>query len=235
MVDVSIVLPTYNEKEAIVANIAHIITVMDKAKKWKYEVIVVDDNSPDGTAEAVRVLAKKKPQVRVIVRTKDRGLGLSIGRGVKEAKGSIIVGMDADGNHDPRDLPVLLTELTRGTKLVVASRFVGEGGMKGWRMLPTLLFNGTFRLFGLPIWDNTSGYYAIRKSDLAKLGIDKIYYGYGDYHLRLVFAAAAKGYSMVEVPTNYQPRLGGASKSKLLKMAVEYLREAYRLRKEGWK
>ena len=161
-------------------------------------------------------------------------MGLSIGRGVEEAKGKVIVGMDADGNHDPRDLPVLLSEHARGTQLVVASRFVGEGGMKGWRMLPTLLFNGTFRLFGLPIWDNTSGYYAIDKADLVKLGLSKIYFGYGDYHLRLVFAAASRRYSIVEVPTRYQPRLGGASKSKLLAMAVDYLKVAYQLRMKGW-
>lgn len=194
----------------------------------KFEVIVVDDNSPDGTAEAVRHM--NNPNVRVIVRTKDRGLGLSIGRGVEEAKGNIIIGMDADGNHDPADMPNMLKHLAGNTKLVVASRFKGNGGMKGWRMLPTFLFNAMFRLFGLPIWDNTSGYYAIRKTDLEKLGIDKIYYGYGDYHLRLVFYGAQAGYKMIEVPTTYQARIGGVSKSKLGKMAIEYTREAYRLR-----
>lgn len=193
-------------------------------------MLVIDDNSPDGTAEAVRQLGTKYPQVKVIVRTKDRGLGLSIGRGVEESQGNIIVGMDADGNHDPEDLPVLLKNLRGETRLVVASRFAGDGGMKGWRMLPTFLFNAMFRLFGLPIWDNTSGYYAVRKDDLVTLGLKRIYYGYGDYHLRLVFYAAQAGWKMVEVPTTYQARLGGQSKSKLLNMAVEYTKEAYRLR-----
>lgn len=193
-------------------------------------MLVIDDNSPDGTAEAVRQLGTKYPQVKVIVRTKDRGLGLSIGRGVEESQGNIIVGMDADGNHDPEDLPVLLKNLRGETRLVVASRFAGDGGMKGWRMLPTFLFNAMFRLFGLPIWDNTSGYYAVRKDDLVTLGPKRIYYGYGDYHLRLVFYAAQAGWKMVEVPTTYQARLGGQSKSKLLNMAVEYTKEAYRLR-----
>ncbi len=197
---------------------------------YPFEILVVDDNSPDGTAERVRELRKKYRQVKVIVRTKDRGLGLSIGRGVIEATGTIIVGMDADGNHDPEDLPNLLAHLTGGTKLVVASRFAGDGGMKGWRMLPTFMFNAMFRLFGLPIWDNTSGYYAVHKADVEKLGIDKIYYGYGDYHLRLVFYAARAGWRIVEIPTTYQPRLGGASKSKLLNMALDYTKEAFRLR-----
>lgn len=226
---VSVILPTYNEREAIVKNVTHICQVLAKLE-IKFEVLVIDDNSPDGTAEAVRQLGTKYPQVKVIVRTKDRGLGLSIGRGVEESQGNIIVGMDADGNHDPEDLPVLLKNLRGETRLVVASRFAGDGGMKGWRMLPTFLFNAMFRLFGLPIWDNTSGYYAVRKDDLVTLGLKRIYYGYGDYHLRLVFYAAQAGWKMVEVPTTYQARLGGQSKSKLLNMAVEYTKEAYRLR-----
>lgn len=226
---VSVILPTYNEAEAIVKNVTHICQVL-KQTKVKFEVVVVDDNSPDATAEAVRLLSKKYPEVRVIVRTSDRGLGLSIGRGVEESRGNIIIGMDADGNHDPRDIPNMLKNLRGETKLVVASRFKGNGGMKGWRMLPTFLFNGMFRLFGLPIWDNTSGYYAVHKADIEALGIKRIYYGYGDYHLRLVFYGASAGWKMVEVPTTYQARLGGASKSKLAQMAVEYTKEAWRLR-----
>jgi hypothetical protein len=127
-------------------------------------------------------------------------------------------------------MPNMLKHLTGERRLVIASRFKGNGGMSGWRMLPTFLFNGMFRLFGLPIWDNTSGYYAVRKTDLEQLGLARIYYGYGDYHLRLVFYAAQAGWKMIEVPTTYQARLGGQSKSKLLKMAVEYTKEAARLR-----
>lgn len=224
---VSVILPTYNEREAIVKNVIHICRVL---KKRKFEVVVVDDNSPDGTAQAVREL--NNPKVRVIVRTTNRGLGLSIGRGIEEAKGNIIIGMDADGNHDPDDMPNILKHLTGDTKLVVASRFKGSGGMKGWRMIPTFLFNAMFRLFGLPIWDNTSGYYAVRKTDLVTLGLRRIYYGYGDYHLRLVFYAKQAGWKMKEVPTTYQARLGGASKSKLLNMALSYTKEAWRLRLE---
>jgi dolichol-phosphate mannosyltransferase len=225
---ISVILPTYNEKEAVVPHAKKVAQVLKEAG-YPYEIVVVDDNSPDATAEAVRAIENQS--IRVIVRTHDRGLGLSIGEGVRQAKGNIIVGMDADGNHDPLDLPTILAHLTGDTKLVVASRFKGDGGMKGWRMLPTLLFNGIFRLFGLPIWDNTSGYYAVRKDDVESLGLDKVYYGYGDYHLRLLYFAMQAGWKIVEVPTHYQPRLGGASKSRLLKMAVDYTKEAWRLRK----
>lgn len=197
---------------------------------YKHEVLVVDDDSPDGTAQVVQELGTRNQNIRVLVRKKNHGLGLSIGDGIRQARGNIIIGMDSDGNHDPGDMPNMLKQLKGEVKLVVASRFKGDGGMKGWRMIPTFLFNAMFRLFGLPIWDNTSGYYAVRKTDIEKLGIKRIYYGYGDYHLRLVFYGARAGWKMLEVPTTYQPRLGGASKSKLWQMAIEYTREAYRLR-----
>lgn len=229
MADISIILPTYNEREAIVPltkQIAKILTIHG----YSYEVVVVDDNSPDGTAEAVREMGKKNPNIRTVVRKNNHGLGLSIGDGIRSAEGKIIVGMDADGNHDPRDLPKLINALRGEAKLVVASRFVGEGGMKGWRMGPTFLFNAMFRLFGLPIWDNTSGYYAVRKIDVVKLGLERIYYGYGDYHLRLVYFAHKAGWQILEVPTLYQDRIAGQSKSKLIKMAFQYTLEAWKLR-----
>ncbi len=226
---VSVILPTFNEAEAIIPHAQHVSKVLTKAG-YKHEVLVVDDDSPDGTAQVVRKAGTKNKNIKVLVRKSNHGLGLSIGDGVRKAQGNIIIGMDADGNHDPEDMPNMLKHLRGQTKLVVASRFKGDGGMKGWRMLPTFLFNGMFRLFGLPIWDNTSGYYAIAKTDLEKLGLKKIYYGYGDYHLRLVFYAAKAGYKMVEVPTTYQARLGGESKSQLGKMAIEYTKEAFRLR-----
>lgn len=228
---VSVILPTFNEKEAIVPHALEVSRVLTAAG-YRHEVLVVDDDSPDGTAQVVRVVGKKNPQIKVLVRKTNHGLGLSIGDGIRNAQGNIIVGMDADGNHDPSDLPNILKNLAGETKLVVASRFAGAGGMGGWRMIPTFLFNCMFRLFGLPIWDNTSGYYGVRKDDLEKLGLARIYYGYGDYHLRLVFYAAEAGWKIVEVPTKYQPRLGGASKSKLLNMALEYTKEAFRLKWE---
>lgn len=226
---VSVILPTFNEREAIVPHAEHVSKVLTKAG-YKHEVLVVDDDSPDGTVEVVRKAGVKNKNIKVLVRKKNHGLGLSIGDGVRKARGNIVIGMDADGNHDPKDMPNMLKHLQGETKLVIASRFKGNGGMSGWRRLPTFLFNAMFRLFGLPIWDNTSGYYAVHKTDLVQLGLERIYYGYGDYHLRLVFYGAQAGWKMVEVPTTYQARLGGQSKSKLLQMAATYTKEAWRLR-----
>lgn len=191
----------------------------------------MDDNSTDGTIKRVQTLHTSLPQVRVIVRKKeDRGLGKSIRDGIRAAKGTIIVGMDADFNHDPQTLPSLLRSLHR-SDLVVASRFVKGGGMSNvFRQIPTFSIACVFRLLGMPIWDNTSGYYAVHKTTVEKLGIDRIYYGYGDYHLRLVAFAHKAGLQIIEVPTFYKKRLGGVSKSKLLEMLFSYFREVIRLR-----
>src|SRR5512138_3470399 len=97
---VSVILPTYNEREAIVPHALHVSEVLTKAG-YKHEVLVVDDDSPDGTADVVRQASKKNKNIKVIVRTNNHGLGLSIGDGIKAAVGNIIIGMDADGNHDP--------------------------------------------------------------------------------------------------------------------------------------
>jgi len=227
---VSVILPTYNEREAIVSHANHVSKILSQAG-YKHEVIVVDDDSPDGTAQVVEQEQVNNKNIKLLIRRNNHGLGLSIGDGIRHAKGNIIVGMDSDGNHDPRDLPKILKELTHGkAKLVVASRFAGEGGMHGWRMIPTFLFNAMFRIWGLPIWDNTSGYYAVQKKDLESLGIAKIYYGYGDYHLRMLWYAKLKKWMIKEVPTKYQPRIGGETKSRLGQMAIDYTKEVIRLR-----
>lgn len=227
---ISIILPTYNEAESIAQLLSTLTTVLRQLQK-PYEILVVDDNSPDGTADVVGAFGRKNPQVQLIVRTKNRGLGLSILEGIKQSLGSIVIGMDADGNHDPQDIPILVTTLKKAD-CVVASRFLSGGGMQQkWRMFPTLLFNYLLRFaFGFPITDNLSGFYAIKRHALFSLPLDKIYYGYGDYHLRLVYLLHKMNWRIVEVPTFYKARIAGQSKSRLVFMVFSYLREAWRVR-----
>ncbi len=234
---VSIILPTYNESEGIIQFLLKLQAVMfewaeiEKCSPQELvEVIVVDDNSPDGTAELVREFSKIWKEVKLVVRTTDRGLGKSILAGIQASHGQVIVGMDADNNHDPLQIPVLVAVL-QDADLVVASRFIRGGGIhQPLRWLATWLFNLGLKLLGFPVWDNFSGYYAVSKKALQNLGLERIYYGYGDYHLRLVFFAAEQGLKIKEIPTTYLERLGGQSKSQLGKMAIDYAREAIRLR-----
>ncbi len=227
---VSIVIPTYNERENILLLLETLQEQDRKNKDYTYEVVVVDDDSPDDTAEEV---AKKfkPPFLKLIVRKNERGLGTAIGKGMADASGEVVVGMDADFNHDPEILLDLVKKLDR-CDLVVASRFIKGGGMDNkFRYFATKSFNLALRtIFAFPTTDNASGYYAIRKKDLEKLNLKKIYYGYGDYHLRLVYKAKVAGYKICETPVYYKERSYGESKSKLLRMAVSYLKEAIKLR-----
>ena len=233
MVELSIVLPTFNEAGSIGRFLWALEEVLDTLTLTS-EVIVVDDNSPDGTADEVREYAKKHPRVRLIVRTEDHGLGLSILEGYRAAKGRIFLGMDADFNHDPVVIRSMLSTL-ESAELVVASRFVRGGGMSSaFRQITSWGFNFALRaLFGFKVWDNTSGYYAIAKDKLEKLSPESIYFGYGDYHLRLVWFAQKKGYRIQEVPVFYGQRVAGVSKSRFLRMMQSYFQEAWKLSRDS--
>jgi len=228
---VSIILPTYNETESIFILIKRIKNVFKKLNnRYIYEIIIIDDNSPDLTGYKLKERYKKDKRIKIFIRKKIRGLGTAIGYGVKKATGSIIIGMDADGNHPPEKIPPMLAKL-KNYDLIVGSRFIKGGGGEDWkRQYGSLVFNFLLRILGFPIWDNTSGFYAISRVKLGKLGLNKIYYGYGDYHLRLVYFAKLIGYKSCEVPVFYYKRLGGESKSKLAEMLIKYFKEALKLR-----
>lgn len=221
-------MPSYNERENLTALIPQIRAAIRHLSAYTAEIIVVDDNSPDHTADAIR--KRFGTSVRVIVRKKARGLATAIGAGVAHARGDIIIGMDADGNHNPKSIPLLLTAL-KTADLVVGSRFIKGGGMQDrTRYIASWLFNAVLRyVLQFPVWDNTSGYYAIHKNILRRMKPDRIYQGYGDYHLRLVYAAKMSGLCIREVPVHYENRQYGQSKSRLFIMAISYLHTALRL------
>ncbi len=237
----SIILPTYNESQGIIKLIN---TVHKVCKNISHEIIIVDDDSPDGTAATIARQFRSTSWVRNFIHPGKRDLGLSILYGIKQSRGHIIIGMDADGNHDPGVIPHLLKSL-KTADLVVASRFIPQGGtwspqggtwsrlggMTPIRFWASFLFNKTLQTFlGFPITDNTSGFYAIRKKRLLALKPSSIYYGYGEYHLRLVWYATIQGLTMTEVPVYYGRRLSGMSKSRLVPMALSYLKTAVRLK-----
>lgn len=236
---ISIIIPTYNERD----NITRLIKGTEKPLgRASHEILVVDDESPDGTAEIVKKLARKNPSIRLLSHTPPRDLGRSILMGVEAVRGDVIVGMDGDGNHDPGHIPRLLDALEHAD-LVVGSRFVFPDcstSEESWlhfvqpatiRGVFSFLFNAILKYcFGFPIWDNTSGFYAIRRRTLLALDPRSIFYGYGEYHLRLVYKAMQKQLTIVEVPVIYPPRLHGQSKSRIFIMLGTYLATAVRLR-----
>jgi dolichol-phosphate mannosyltransferase len=240
---VYVVLPTYNERDTIHQTLRDVISAL----KWSQDhllfqtatIVVIDDKSPDGTLDWAKKIQARVAQlphfstwlkIRCEFHDGPPELGDSILQGIRQRAGEVVIGMDADGNHEPHRIPVLLHQLLFA-RLVVGSRFLPGGGMaQTWRQCLSLCFNTWLRLrFHFPIWDNTSGFYAIRTADLLQLDPNDIYRGYGEYHLRLVKFAQRSLWKISEVSVYYPARTGGVSKSKLWQMAQVYLAVARQL------
>lgn len=164
---VCVVIPTYNERD----NIASIIPAIAHAMHGlglKYEIIVVDDNSPDGTGSKVLELSQHYP-VKLVSRPCKMGLGSAIRDGVKVCSGDYVVVMDADFQHPPELVPQMVRMLASGCDLVVASRYTRGGGVEGWSVLRYLISRGAVLLAHilLPrtrgVSDAVSGFFAFRR------------------------------------------------------------------------
>lgn len=228
---VSIILPTYNERENIVSLVESLSEQLtDHAVD--YEIVIVDDNSPDGTAEAVGALCRAGAPVKVIVRTEERGLATAIKTGIGAATGEVVLIMDADFSHDPKDA-LRLVSRAQDYDIVNGSRFLKGGGFEVRTVgrVMCLVMNRFLRLvLRLKNTDNTMGFLAIKKSMLSHLDLDRIFYGYGDFHIRLMYHAARNGATVLEVPVVYKPRRGGRTKTRLLRNGWGYVVSAVQLR-----
>jgi dolichol-phosphate mannosyltransferase len=228
-VKASIILPTYNEKE----NIGLLIKSIEKAVSSDYEIIVVDDNSPDGTAKKVAELAKTNERIRLILRMNERGLASAIGRGFSEAYGDILIAMDTDLSHPPDIINKLLKEI-HNFDIVVASRYVKGGLMYSSikkQVYLSKIINHFIRIaLGLKIHDVTGGYFAIRKSVLQKINPKLVFRYYGDYFFEMVYYLQKQNIRFKEIPFTYSPRRHGTSKTKIISGGLLYLREVYKLR-----
>ena len=228
---VSVVLPTYNERDGIAELVNEILAVARQAG-LELEVLVVDDASPDGTAAHVEAEFRADPAVRVHVRRDERGLASAIYRGIREAHGDVIVLMDSDGNHDPALLP-LMVYCVNHFDVVIGSRYVLGGGMltSRFRYWGSYAFNVLIRtVLALNIHDNLSGYLAFRPALIHGLDPDRIFYGYGDYAIRLLHHVVRRGGRVLEIPTVYRFRKGGESKTRFLAYFWTYLGSVFRLR-----
>lgn len=226
----SVILPTYNESGNIIKLIEEIKAELS-SKRISHEVIVVDDDSPDKTGLLAQKYFSKIPEVRVIVRKKERGLATAIRAGLEKAVGEVVVVMDTDFNHEPKVVPKLV-EKCQKYDFVVGSRYIKGGGMANkTREELSMLFNIMVRIIlGSPVHDNLSGFFAMKRIELEKLDLDKIFWGYGDYFIRLIYFAKNKGLSFAEVPSFYKDRQYGASKSQFLSMFRDYLVSTVNLR-----
>jgi len=227
---VSVILPTYNERDNIVELVECLSGVL--GRDHSFEIVVVDDNSPDGTAGAVEGRFQNSDAVRLIRRNGQRGLATAVRRGIEESRGGIIVLMDADFSHSPGDLPAMLALVDR-YDLVNGSRYLPAGGFQGSLRARTSswMINWFLRiLLRLPTTDSTSGFVAIRRSLLEKLSVQNIFYGYGDFHFRLLVNAGRLEASIGEVPVVHQFRRGGWAKTRLFRDGWGYIWSAVKIR-----
>ncbi|MFO7629682.1 MAG: glycosyltransferase family 2 protein [Prochlorococcaceae cyanobacterium] len=215
---VSIVLPTYNERGNIGALLDQLLVLQ---QQFKLEILVVDDDSPDGTAELVRQLAQRQPAIRLIRRLGRAGLASAIKEGLLDASGDLAVVMDSDGQHEPASVRQALELLMQGpSDLVIGSRFHPQAqirGLSGRRTLGSTWANGAARLSlpaaYRPLTDFMSGFFAVRLDAVLPLlrSVDV-----NGFKFLYELLAVSKGRLRVsEVPLSFQPRSSGSSKLDL--------------------
>ncbi len=218
-----VVIPTYNE----VQNIQFICQAVFSLKIRGLSVLVVDDNSPDGTADRVRQVQKTNSNIELIVRKEKLGLGSAYVRGFKfaiEKKFDYIFEMDADFSHDPREIPSFLNAIQEND-LVIGSRYIQGVNVINWplsRLMLSYFANVYTRLItGMPIQDSTSGYKCFRRSVLEAINLDKITSDGYAFQIEMDFKAWKLGFKLKEIPIIFVDRFIGQSK-----MSKKIVREA---------
>jgi dolichol-phosphate mannosyltransferase len=208
-----IVIPTYKEKE----NITRIIALIKKADK-KIHILVVDDNSPDGRAQAVRALRKRDETNRLLERPGMMGLGTAYVAGFKyalEKKYDYIFEMDADFSHDPKYLPDFFREIKK-YDLVVGSRYVNGVSVINWplrRLMLSKMATMYVRFItGLPMTDTTSGFKCYRRKVLQSIDLDKIHSDGYAFQIEMHHKAWRRGFNIKEIPIIFIDRHSGSSK-----------------------
>ncbi len=217
-----IIIPTYNEIENIEILIKEIYAI-DSA----IDILIVDDNSPDGTGKQVRKLKDHYNNLFLIEREGKLGLGTAYVAGFKFALKngySIIFEMDADFSHDPKEIPNFL-DAVKDSDLVIGSRYIKGVNVVNWP-LSSLLFSYfankyTRFVTGLPLYDSTGGYKCFRRQVLEAINLEEVRSGGYSFQIEMSFKAWKKGFQLKEIPIIFIDRAVGKSK-----MSKQIIREA---------
>lgn len=206
----SVIIPAYNEGKTIGHVIEETMQVME-ALKLPYEIVVVDDGSVDRTREVA-----SKYKVMVVSYERNRGKGYALRKGLEHAQGDIIVTIDADGSHDPKEIPDLIKPLFNGADVVAGSRFIGEAKDHTSKVhqFGNSLINSTIMvLTGKRITDSQTGLRAFKKDFLKNIRIESNGF---DIETELTVKSLKNGFKLVEVPISCKRRVHGMSKLKTL-------------------
>lgn len=231
-VPLSIVLPTYNESQNITRMLDSIADTL--SADALAEIIVVDDNSPDGTGDIASQykVNNKKLRIQVIRRPGKLGLSSAILAGVQSAAGDIVVVMDGDFSHPPNAIPQMVEELQDSDyDIVVASRYIKGGSVIGWPFKRRLMSKGATKIaqvgLGIDVNDPMSGFFAFKRHIIEGIKFDAI-----GYKMLLEILVKAKGARVKEVPYTFTNRRAGASKLDSSVM-LDYFRAVWRLYRYG--
>ena len=211
---VLVITPTYNERENLEPFLSSLFEVVPEA-----HVLVVDDNSPDGTGELADEMARRDPRVQVMHRPGKLGLGSAYLAGFRQgiaAGYDVLLEMDTDLSHDPRYLPELLSALADGAGIAIGSRNIPGGGVEGWGLGRHVISKGGSlysRMFlGVSVRDLTSGYKAFRREVLEAIDLDRVRSNGYSFQIELTYRALRKGFRVAEVPIVFVDRRAGQSK-----------------------
>lgn len=234
LVHFSLVIPTYNESKNV-ENIVRLLSrLLDGVIPGDYELIVVDDNSPDLTWQVAQELTAEFPQLRVIRREHERGLSTAVIRGWQAARGEVLGVIDGDLQHPPEVLLKMLEAIDKGADLATASRHVEGGGVSSWSVTRRFLSRGA-QLLGLIILPNVvgrvsdpmSGYFMVRRSAIAGPTMNP-----RGYKILLEVIGRGQIGEIAEVGYVFQERVEGESKVTW-KQYVDYIHHLLRLRSRG--
>lgn len=231
----TVIIPTYNERENIGALVTQLL-----ALPTGVQVLVVDDNSPDGTgAIADRLAVENKGRVQVVHRSGKLGLGTAYTAGFKHALtegADLICTMDADFSHNPRYIPEMVGKIAEGHDLVIGSRYVRGGGASGCT-LPRMLLSWGANAFartmlGLRAHDTTAGFRCYRREVLAEMDLDDIKASGYSFLIEMLYRVQRRGWQVGEVPIIFENRRLGTSKiskDEIVRAMATVLRLAWTL------
>ncbi|MBK8020131.1 MAG: polyprenol monophosphomannose synthase [Chloroflexi bacterium] len=218
MTDVMVVLPTYNESE----NLPLMLNALLQLPSLALRILVVDDNSPDGTGRLADEFAQRDPsRVFVLHRTEKAGLGPAYLAGFRRAielGAEYIIQMDCDFSHQPEYVPKLIEKLIAGYDLVIGSRFMRGGGVdRTWSFFRKLLSwfaNGLYVriLLGIPVSDSTGGFRIWRRETLVGMDLNRIGANGYVFQVEMAYVAHKLGYRLAEIPIYFPDRERGKSK-----------------------
>jgi dolichol-phosphate mannosyltransferase len=228
----AVCIPTYNELENLERIVTALASVLDTEQD---RVLVVDDGSPDGTGRVADRLAAEHPWVHVLHRERKEGIGRAYLAAFARLLPELVLEMDCDFSHDPRDVPRLIATCADGTDLALGSRYVDGGGTRNWSLLRRAISRGgcvyAQALLGVGVRDLTGGFKCFRRAVLESIDLGAVTTNGYAFQIELTYRALRKGFRVQEIPITFVDReVGGSKMSRAIVVEAAWKVPALKLR-----